>query len=82
VCLTQGTLAGSVLTMDAAVENVRRFTGTSLETAVGLASHNPARMLGMERVTAMVEGSAAQFNVYDENGQRVAGIFHGQRYEV
>jgi N-acetylglucosamine-6-phosphate deacetylase len=82
VCLTEGTLAGSVLTMDAAVENVRQFTGTSLETAVRLASRNPARMLGMDRLTAMAVGSAAQFNVYDEDGRRVAGIFHGQRFEA
>ena len=82
VCLTEGTLAGSVLTMDEAVANVRRFTGTSLETAVRLASRNPARMLGMERLTAMTAGSAAQFNVYDQDGRRVAGIFHGQRFEV
>jgi len=82
VCLTEGTLAGSVLTMDAAVENVRQFTGTSLETAVRLASRNPARMLGLDRLTAMAVGSAAQFNVYDEDGRRVAGIFHGQRFEA
>ncbi len=82
VCLTEGTLAGSVLTMDEAVANARRFTGTSLETAVRLASRNPARMLGMERLTAMSAGSAAQFNVYDVDGRRVAGIFHGQRFEV
>jgi N-acetylglucosamine-6-phosphate deacetylase len=82
VCLTDGTLAGSVLTMDEAVTNVRRFTGTSLATAVRLASRNPARMLGMERLTAMSAGSAAQFNVYDEDGRRVAGIFHGQRFEA
>lgn len=82
VCLTDGTLAGSVLTMDEAVANVRRFTGTSLETAVRLASRNPARMLGMERLTAMKVGAAAQFNVYDEDGRRVAGIFHGQRFEA
>lgn len=82
VCLTEGTLAGSVLTMDAAVENVRQFTGTSLETAVRLASRNPARMLGLDRLTAMAVGTAAQFNVYDEDGRRVAGIFHGQRFEA
>ncbi len=82
VCLTEGTLAGSVLTMDAAVENVQRFTGTSLETAVRLASRNPARMLGMDQLTGMAGGSAAQFNVYDEDGRRVAGIFHGRRFEA
>jgi N-acetylglucosamine-6-phosphate deacetylase len=68
--------------MDAAVENVRRFTGTSLETAVRLASRNPARMLGMDQLTGMAGGSAAQFNVYDEDGRRVAGIFHGRRFEA
>jgi N-acetylglucosamine-6-phosphate deacetylase len=82
VCLMEGTLAGSVLTMDAAVATVRRFTGAPLQTAVRLASRNPARMLGMERLTAMAIGSPAQFNVYDEDGRRVAGIFHGRRFEA
>jgi N-acetylglucosamine-6-phosphate deacetylase len=79
VCLLGDTLAGSVLTMDQAVANVQRFTGTSLATAVRLASRNPARMLGMSELTAVEPGSLANFNVYDEAGDRTGGLIHGRR---
>ena len=79
VCLSHGTLSGSVLTMDQAVENLQRFTGASLTTAVRLASRNPARMLGLEHLTAFTAGAPANFNVYNEAGERLGSIFHGQR---
>jgi len=79
VCLSEGTLAGSVLTMDKAVANLRRFTGSSLGVAVRLASRNPARMLGMEHLTDVKTGSAANFNLYDDAGNRAGSIFHGRR---
>ncbi len=79
VCLSDGTLSGSVLTMDRAVENLQRFTGASLGTAVRLASRNPARMLGLEHLTALTAGAPANFNVYNEAGERLGSIFHGQR---
>jgi N-acetylglucosamine-6-phosphate deacetylase len=82
VCLSQGTLAGSVLTMDQAVENLRRFTGSSLGTAVRLASSNPAKMLGMEHLTRMTPGSPANFNLYDEAGCRCGSILRGQRLSL
>ncbi len=44
-----GSIAGSTLTMDAAVANAVRFLGISLEEAVVLACGNPARLLGLER---------------------------------
>jgi N-acetylglucosamine-6-phosphate deacetylase len=78
VCLLGETLAGSVLTMDQAVANVRRFTGTSLGTAVRLASRNPARMMGMGHLTEMVPGKQANFNVFNEAGDRTGSIFHGR----
>jgi N-acetylglucosamine-6-phosphate deacetylase len=79
VCLSHGTLSGSVLTMDRAVENLQRFTGASLRTAVRLASLNPARMLGLEHLTALTAGAPANFNLYNEAGERVGSIFHGRR---
>jgi N-acetylglucosamine-6-phosphate deacetylase len=77
VCLSGGVLAGSVLTMDRAVENVREFTGVGLGAAVRLASRNPARMLGLEKVTGMMPGNDANFNVYDEAGVRTGSILRG-----
>jgi len=79
VCLSDGNLSGSVLTMDRAVENLQRFTGASLGIAVRLASQNPARMLGLEHLTALTAGAPANFNLYNEAGKRLGSIFHGRR---
>jgi N-acetylglucosamine-6-phosphate deacetylase len=78
VALLGETLAGSVLTLDQAVANVQRFTGTSLATAVRLASRNPARMLGLPHLAEMAVGSAANFNVFDEAGAFTGSILQGQ----
>ena len=81
VCLSGKTLAGSVLTMDRAVANVRKFTGTPLNAAVRLASRNPARMMGMPHLTQMAPGTPANFNVFDNAGDRTGSIFHGRLLE-
>jgi N-acetylglucosamine-6-phosphate deacetylase len=79
VCLAGETLAGSVLTMEQAVANLQRFTGSPLGTAVRLASHNPARMLGMPSLMSFEPGCPANFNVYDGEGRRTATILKGNR---
>ena len=81
VCLSGSTLAGSVLTMDRAVANVQKFTGTSLGTAVRLASRNPARMMGMAHLTQMAPGTPANFNVFDQAGDHTGTIFCGRLAE-
>jgi N-acetylglucosamine-6-phosphate deacetylase len=45
--LEDGTLAGSVLTMNSALQNVLDFTGCSFADAIKMASENPARELGV-----------------------------------
>jgi N-acetylglucosamine-6-phosphate deacetylase len=78
--LTKGqhTLAGSVLTLDRAVANVQRFAGASLEIATGLASHNPAFLLGLERAIAYIApGQPANFNVFDAAGNLQRTLLHG-----
>ncbi|MBX3061845.1 MAG: N-acetylglucosamine-6-phosphate deacetylase [Anaerolineae bacterium] len=45
--LADGTLAGSVLTMDQGVRNVLRTTGLSLEQASPMFSYNAARQIGL-----------------------------------
>lgn len=75
-CLTDaGVLAGSVIALDQAVDNLQKFTGADLPVAVRLASHNPAKMLG--RPADIAVGSEANFNVYDKNGKRVRTILRG-----
>ena len=63
-----GVLAGSVITLDRAVANLRKFAGVELPTAARTASINPARMLGFPE--PLVPGAPADFNVYDSGGSR------------
>jgi N-acetylglucosamine-6-phosphate deacetylase len=72
------TLAGSVLTMDRAVENLRRFTGVGLGVAVRMAGWNPARMLGMDHLAEIAVGRVANFNVYSADGMLVKTILRGR----
>ena len=73
VCMSDGVLAGSVLTMDRAVSNVQAFAGIDLPTAVRLAFRNPAAMLGLDDDKAF-----ADFNVYDSAGVMIGTILRGQ----
>jgi N-acetylglucosamine-6-phosphate deacetylase len=75
------TLAGSVLTMDRAVANLRYFTGASLATAVHLASRNPARMLGLDHLSEIAVGRPANFNIFSANGNLQQTILHGRAVE-
>ncbi len=71
------TLAGSVLTMDRAVENIQAFAGADLATALRLAAHNPATLLGLE--TALAPGEPASFNRFTAAGKLQSTILHGQQ---
>jgi len=53
--LKNGTLAGSVLTMDTAVKNLVNKVGISLLNAVQMASYNPAKCLGIDDRKGSVE---------------------------
>ena len=75
------TLAGSVLTMDRAVANLQRFTGAPLATAVHLASRNPARMLGLEKLGRITVGQPAHFNLFSSDGTFQHTILHGRGIE-
>ena len=76
VCTYQGTLAGSVLTLDRAVMNFAAFTGCSMATAARMASHNPAQMLGVDAGT-LAAGKEASFNILAQDGALVATILRG-----
>ncbi|MCX6029506.1 MAG: N-acetylglucosamine-6-phosphate deacetylase [Chloroflexi bacterium] len=64
--LANGTLAGSILTMDAAVRNMMAFTGCSLADAVTMASTTPARLLGLARKGRIAAGCDADLVVLDK----------------
>jgi N-acetylglucosamine-6-phosphate deacetylase len=72
------TLAGSVLTMDRAVANLRQFTGASIAEATRLASHNPAAMLGWPELTRLAPGGPANLNRFDASGRLVASYIQGE----
>jgi len=53
--MTDGTLAGSVLTMIGAVRNMVELAGLPLELAIPLATETPARILGIENRKGKIE---------------------------
>lgn len=76
VRLPDGTLAGSVATLDA---SVRRLVGLGarLEAAVHAASTAPARMLGREDLGVLRPGAPAHLTVLDESVEVVRTVVGG-----
>lgn len=76
-------LAGSALSMDAAVANTARFTGLSLEEVLPMASTQPARYLRLEpagRVVADWDQAAHRLSVVqvvDEADSKLAHFLQG-----
>jgi N-acetylglucosamine-6-phosphate deacetylase len=66
--LPDGTLAGSVLTMDGAVSNVVHHSGVSLADAVQAASTTPARLLGLDDRGAIAPGRRADLVALEPDG--------------
>jgi N-acetylglucosamine-6-phosphate deacetylase len=67
VRLLDGTIAGSVLTMDQALRNVLELGGVSLSEAVGMLSLNPARVAGVaERKGQLRAGFDADVLIFDQ----------------
>jgi len=65
--LPDGTLAGSVLTMDRAVANAIRFADLTIPQAVEMATAVPARVLGLEDTRgSLASGRAADVVLFDD----------------
>jgi N-acetylglucosamine-6-phosphate deacetylase len=64
--LADGTLAGSVLTMDTAVRNLAAL-GASVVTAVDAATRVPARVLGRDDIGQLRVGGSADVLVLDDD---------------
>jgi len=65
--LKDGTLAGSVLTMDKAVRNLINNVGVSLSEAIQMATINPAKCLGIEDEKGSLElGKDADIVILDK----------------
>jgi N-acetylglucosamine-6-phosphate deacetylase len=69
VHMSNGTLAGSILTLDQAVRNIVEFTGSSWAEAISMASQVPARIAGVaQRKGRIVPGADADLIALDEQG--------------
>ena len=72
--LADGTLAGSILTMDAGVRNMIEFSGCTQAEALAMAGATPARILGLHRKGRIAKGCDADLTILDSMG-RVTGTW-------
>jgi N-acetylglucosamine-6-phosphate deacetylase len=78
-CTAGGKLAGSVLTMDKAVQNVMKFANCELQHAVRLATLNPARTAGLApQIGAISVGAFADMVALSPRGDVRATIVRGE----
>jgi len=80
-CTANGSLAGSVLTMDRAVRNVTRFSNWTLRDAVRAATLNPATAVSMsDTCGALKPGAPADFLVLSPAGEVLKTIISGRGF--
>ena len=78
-CTANGSLAGSVLTMDRAVRNVTRFSEWSLRDAVRAATLNPALAAGLTTQHGwLAVGAPADFTVLSSSGDVLKTMVGGR----
>jgi N-acetylglucosamine-6-phosphate deacetylase len=77
-CTADGKLAGSVLTMDRAVQNVRKFANWDLQHAVRLATLNPARTTALPNAGRLAPGVPADMVALGPAGDVRKTIVHGR----
>ncbi len=78
--LADGTLAGSVLTMDQAVRNMLEFTGCGWTDIVKMSSYNPAAELGITDQKGVIKtGADADLVLYDDDGNLVHTFIKGEQ---
>lgn len=66
--LEDGTIAGSILTLNQAVMNARAFGALTLNDALKMATVNPARVLGIWNLGSLNDGADADVVLMDEHG--------------
>lgn len=73
------TLAGSILTLNGAVQNMIKFTGCPPHEAVGMASLNPARLLGLDdRKGRLAPGYEADLVVFSPRFEPILTLVAGE----
>ncbi len=74
-----GVLAGSVLTLDRALENFVAFTGAEVEDGMHLLTTNPSAMIGLgDGVGRVAAGYEANLVAVNADGRLIASIVRGQ----
>jgi N-acetylglucosamine-6-phosphate deacetylase len=64
--LADGTIAGSILSMDRAIANVQHFAGVTLAQAVEMATLSPARVIGCDKTKgSLAPGKDADLVLFD-----------------
>jgi len=77
--LFDGTLAGSVLTMNDAVLNMMKYTECTLEESIVMSSVNPAKQLGLfHQIGSLKEGKDADIVILDEQNDVFMTICKGK----
>ncbi len=76
--LPDGTLAGAVLTMDAAIRNMIAWTEATVADALRMGSEIPARLLGHSELGRIVVGAMADLTLFDRDLRVIATIVGGQ----
>ncbi len=78
-CTANSVLSGSVLTLDRGVRNLMAFTGTSPQTAVVAASHNPAQLIGQDTAWgALAAGRKANITVLSPSAEVIQTFLVGR----
>ncbi|MBV9183871.1 MAG: amidohydrolase family protein, partial [Acidobacteria bacterium] len=80
-CLYQGSLAGSVLSLDRAIRNVMEFSGWAFEPALRSATLNPARVVGLAEKGVLEAGCDADLVVWTAEREVRASIVKGALLE-
>ena len=79
-CTSNGTLAGSVLTLDRSIQNFMEFTGATLNTAVTAATRNPAQLMGIEDTWGALDvGRVANITVLSPAPQVIQTFLAGRQ---
>src|ERR1700722_1054415 len=78
-CTSDGTLAGSVLTLDRGEQNLIDFTDASLNAAVAAASHNPSQLMGIEENWGRLDvGRVANITVLSPSAEVIETFLAGR----
>jgi len=79
--LGDGTLAGSILTLDRAVRNVVRWLDLPVAVALRMATETPARLLGLADRGRLVAGARADLALFDADLAVTATVIGGSLSE-